>query len=224
MLSHISAVPVNPQSAVFLLHGYGSNGYDMASLAHYIQVDFPNTAFFCPNAPTPLSNDGFEWFSLDDYQPSETMTLSYLTQLNERAQPAVTQMKAYLETIQKQYGIPMCRIVIGGFSQGGLIALKTAFDLIDDVAGIIGMSAVPLNQPTATQKRLPVLLTHGQADDVVPFAGMEFNQAILQQMNQNVSTCVQPFMGHNIDETCLQAVRFFLTSCLSEYPHDPDNS
>ena len=102
--------------------------------------------------------------------------------------------------------------------------IKTAFDLIDDVAGIIGMSAVPLNQPTVTQKRLPVLLTHGQADDVVPFAGMEFNQAVLQQMNQNVSTCVQPFMGHNIDETCLQAVRFFLTSCLSEYPHDPDNS
>ncbi len=216
MLSHISAIPSHPQNAVFLLHGYGSNGYDMASLAQYFQKDFPTTAFFAPNAPTQIFEDGFEWFALNDYQPTQTISLSYLTQLNNRAVHAVEQVKTYIETIRKQYDIPYHRIVIGGFSQGGLIALKTAFDLTEDIAGVIGMSAVPLNQPIPTKKQLPVLLTHGQADDVVPFSGMEFNQAVLQQMNQSVSTCVQPFMGHGIDDTCINAVRFFLTSCLAE--------
>ena len=48
-------------SLVILLHGYGSNGDDLISLAPYWRSALPRTAFVAPNAPEPCPGTGAAW-------------------------------------------------------------------------------------------------------------------------------------------------------------------
>ena len=54
-----------PDSAVVLLHGYGSNGDDLISLAPYWKQVLPGALFVSPNAPQALGMGGYQWFSID---------------------------------------------------------------------------------------------------------------------------------------------------------------
>ncbi len=203
-------IPTNPQSAVVLLHGYGSNGTDMISLEEEWASALPQTAFFAPNAPTPIWGDGFEWFSLDDFQSTDMVTLTYLQTLATRAETVVPLVYSYLKHISQTYQIPFNRFILGGFSQGGLVALKTAFSLSESICAIIGMSAVPLVEPIQTKNRLEILLTHGRQDDVVPIEAMYLSEQVLKSMNQSVQTVIRPYMGHGIDSNCSRHIRDFI--------------
>ncbi len=216
MLTGPSIIPENPQSAVVLLHGYGSNGNDLIALGYEWTDILPDTAFFAPNAPTPIMYDGYEWFSLNDFQPNRAITPDYLQTLSDRANKVVPEVIVYLNDIIKHHSIPLSNIVISGFSQGGLVAYQTAYGLSDSIAGVIGMSAVPLIQPIPTDKQLNVLLTHGKADDVVPYAAMDLTEHVLHQMNQFVSTYTSPYMGHGLDAGCVQRIGQFIHQCLSD--------
>ncbi len=215
MLTGATLIPDNPQNAVILLHGYGSNGNDLISLGEEWQSLLPETAFFAPNAPTQIFYDGYEWFSLNDFQPDRAVTPDYLQTLSDRANKTVPEVILYLNEISKQYNIPFSNFVLAGFSQGGLLALNTAFSLTDSVRAVVGMSAVPLIQPIPTDKRLNIMLTHGQMDDVVLFEAMNMSKQTLTQMNQSVKTCVRPNMSHGIDFACVHEVGQFIRNALN---------
>lgn len=210
MLTGPTLIPNNPQTAVVLLHGYGSNGTDMISLAEEWVSALPQTAFFAPNAPTPVWGDGFEWFSLDDFQSADMVTFAYLQTLATRTEAVVPTVVSYLKQISQTYRIPYDQFILGGFSQGGLVALKTAFSLPESICAIIGMSAVPLVEPVQTKNCLSVLLTHGEQDDVVPIEAMNLSERVLKSMNQSVQTVIRPYMGHGIDSNCAKHIRDFI--------------
>ncbi len=215
MLNGATLIPDNPQYAIVLLHGYGSNGADLIALAEEWQNALPNVAFFAPNAPTQIFYDGYEWFSLSDFEPNRVITPDYLQTLSDRANKTVPDVILYLNEISEQYHIPLSNFILAGFSQGGLMALNTAFGLTESVQAVIGMSAVPFVQPIPTNKQLPILLTHGQQDDVVPFEAMELSQRTLENMNQSVKTCVRPHMGHGIDTQCAICIQEFIQHILN---------
>ena len=210
MLSGPALIPSHPQTAVVLFHGYGSNGDDLITLGEEWASTLPNTAFWAPNAPTPVWSDGFEWFSLSDYQSVDMITPDYLRQLNTRAATVISDVSAYLNHISQTYQIPLSHFILGGFSQGGLIAFQTAFALPESIQALIGMSAVPLTDPIQTTKRLNILLTHGKQDDVVPIEAMYLSKQTFELMNQSVNTLIRPRMGHGIDATCALAVQQFI--------------
>lgn len=210
MLSGSVLIPSHPAQAVVLLHGYGSNAEDLMALGQELAISLPQTAFFAPNAPHVIGTDSYEWFSLNDFQCAAMVIPDYLETLNQRASEAVPQVIEYINHLSQTYHISPENFIIGGFSQGGLMALKTAFALDSAVNGVIGMSAVPPAHAQETTKRLSILLTHGGCDSVIPLEGMEQTQRILNEMNQSVETYISPYMAHGIDAPCVQKIRAFI--------------
>jgi phospholipase/carboxylesterase len=219
MLVGPSFIPNEVTKAVVLCHGYGASGSDLADLIPELASSSPQTAFFCPNAPQELSFGGYEWFSLNDFQPESMYNISYLTTLIKRAQPSVLLLTDFCNHICRNYQIPSSQIIIAGFSQGGLIALQTALTFSSPVAGTIGMSAVPIligdNFPIDSIKQKPsVLLTHGSSDTVVPPLAFDLNIKQLKSIGINPTTFVSEGLGHGIDYLCLQQIKLFLKQYL----------
>lgn len=215
MLSGVSFLPHHTTaSAVILLHGYGSNGADLINLAPRFFHTLLKTAFFAPNAPRQIDQNGFEWFSLNDFSCIETNPVAYTRLLKQRATQQVPAVIEYLTFVSNTCHIPFSRIVLGGFSQGGLMAFLTAYSLQKPLAGIMGLSAVPLTEKIATTLNLPVLLTHGTADSTIPIKGAEYTKQTLEEMGQSVRFHQALNMEHGIDDSCVTAMQLFLKQCL----------
>ena len=86
-------------------------------------------------------------------------------------------------------------------------AATPVFDVKESTLYVL--SSVPLDMPIQTQKRFNILLTHGEADDVVPIEALDLSVRVLKEMAQSVQTCTRPNMGHGIDSVCADtACRF----------------
>ena len=217
MLSAVSFLPHQTiKNAVILLHGYGTNGADLIDLAPCLSENLPQTAFFAPNAPNQIDQSAFEWFSLDDYRPDNTDLLSYAVTLQRRAQKSVNDVIDFVKHISNTHHLSLKNIVLGGFSQGGLMTFLSAFSLEFPLAGIMGLSAVPLAKALPAPFTLPILLTHGSADMIVPVEAMEKTKETLVQMGQSVQVHLSKGMGHGIDDSCVRAMRLFIENVLEK--------
>lgn len=216
MLDGPSYIPQNVKHAVILCHGYGSDGQDLMGLVPYLSQKLPDTAFYCPNAPTPIMYGGYEWFSLSDYTGlTDMISWDYLDCLIERAKEAARKLQSFVENIQTKHSLTGSDIVLGGFSQGGLVALYTGLTGNIDYAGLIGMSAVPLifNKTLSLEQiknHPPILLTHGSADNIIPVSGMNLNADELKKANLSVQTFISNGLMHGIDDNCLKNISLFL--------------
>lgn len=199
-----------PDSAVLLLHGYGSNADDLIALAPELAESLPRTVFISPNAPFPCEMSGFgrQWFSLQQFTP-----LSRWSGVREAA-PFVEQM---LADVQKEFNLPLARIALSGFSQGGMMSLHVGPRLPEPLAAIVSFSGMLVGTEhlaAELQSRPPVLLVHGQMDPVVPFASLPMAEAALKTCGFQVETEICPFMPHSIDEAGLDHARRFLAAAL----------
>ena len=222
MLTGPSFVPNKMTQAVILCHGYGSNGDDLMGLVPYLKEFLPQTGFFCPNGPTPMMYNGFEWFSLSDYTMApEFVSTEYLDTLVHRCQEPATLLTNYIQEIKNTYHLPDKNIVLMGFSQGGLLALYTGLTLSDTIGGIIGCSAVPIvfNKslpPQNIKKNMPILLTHGDIDNVVPAYGMQLNAEQLKSVGLTPDTFLSAGLGHGIDNNCMNKMIAFIQDCFKD--------
>lgn len=198
--------------AALVLHGYGSDGRDMAGLADVLKNILPHVAFYCPNAPEALSFGGFEWFAFDDYDQSrifdEQWGLAFLNKLTPRIEKIMPVMHAYLAAVMKHAGVSADKTALTGFSQGGGTALMTALTYPEQTACAVGMSAVPLMtqggfSSDKIKSKPPVTLVHGDADNVLPLRAFEIGRANLQAAGVAVDGFVVPDLMHGIDQTAL---------------------
>jgi phospholipase/carboxylesterase len=206
----LPAIRKHPESVVLLLHGYGSNADDLITLAPELADQLPGTAFISPNAPfvCEMSALGRQWFSLQDFSP-----LNRWKGVREAA-PFVLQMIADL---QKEFSLPLSRIALAGFSQGGMLALHVGPRLPEPLAAVVSFSGMLVGAeylPAEVTARPPVLLVHGQMDPVVPFASLPLAETALKTCGFQVETEICPFMPHSIDEAGLQHARRFLATAL----------
>lgn len=219
MLVGPSFIPNQVTKAVILCHGYGASGSDLAELVPELSSTLPQAAFFCPDAPQELPFGGYEWFSLDDYQPEGMHGITYLDELVKRSQSSVLLLTDFCNHICHHYQISSSQVIIAGFSQGGLIALQTALTFPSPIAGVIGMSAVPIifekNFSTnSVKQKPPVLLTHGSADTVVPPLAFNLNISQLKSIGITPTTFISNGLGHGIDHLIIQQIKLFLNQNL----------
>lgn len=222
MLTGPSFVPDKMTHAIIMCHGYGSNGDDLMGLVPYLKHFLPQTGFFCPNAPTPMMYNGFEWFSLSDYTMApEFVSTDYLDTLVKRCEKPAKLLADYINMIKNTYHVADENIILMGFSQGGLLALYTGLTVPYTIGGLIGCSAVPIvfEKVLPSQnisKNIPVLLTHGDSDSVVPPYGMDLNVHQLAKIGIIPTTFLSSNLGHGIDEACLQHIIPFIQNCLKD--------
>ncbi|HUD91425.1 alpha/beta hydrolase [Sphingobium sp.] len=194
-----------PDALVVLLHGYGSNGEDLISLASMIQPALPNAAFVAPNAPSqiPRMAAAYQWW------PIETFSM---TERAAGAAAAAPMLDAFLTAELEAAGLPSNRLLLAGFSQGTMMALHVGLRRTETVAGIVGISGMlvaPDQLEIDIRSRPPVLLIHGTDDEVVPFRSMDLANAALTAASVPVEMHVSPGLGHSVGQDGLEAAAAF---------------
>lgn len=159
------------RSAVVFLHGYGANGADLLGLADPLAEHLPDTLFVAPDAPEACSGApwGFQWFPIpwiDGSSEEESMA-----GMNR----AVEDLNAFLDALMVDEDLLPEQVVLFGFSQGTMMSLHVAPRREDAVAGVVAFSGRLLSPELLADEvkcRPPVLLVHGDQDDVVPIQSL----------------------------------------------------
>ena len=152
-----------PKNAVILCHGYGGDGKDISLLANYWRNHLPNTIFICPDAPEKcaVSPSGFQWFDLMDQTPEQTLAKSLV---------AENKLNKLIDEVKEKNNLKSKEIIIGGFSQGCMIALQTGIKRKDSINSIIGYSGRIINTGHLSKNinsRPNIILMHGEIDQIV---------------------------------------------------------
>ena len=210
------AIAKKPDSLVILLHGLGSNGRDLISLAPLWARELPDTVFVSPDAPfvcdmVPAGYpNSFQWFSLQDRSPRKML---------EGVETAFPILKEFIEAQLKKYAVEPENLVLCGFSQGTMMSLYTAPRLPYEVAGVLGYSGAligggPLTDDSETFNKPPVHLIHGEADDVVPVSAWHDARKTLEQAGFTVSGYTTRGLPHSIDDKGIDSGLAFMKSVL----------
>ncbi|NRA98749.1 MAG: dienelactone hydrolase family protein [Rhodobacteraceae bacterium] len=213
--NHVEAASGTATSLVVFLHGYGADGADLLGLADVLGPHLPNTEFHAPNAPERCVGNpfGFQWFPIPwlDGSSEEAAAAS----LSASAKT----LNSYLDDLISTRGIPAEKICLVGFSQGTMMSLHVAPRRPDQIAGIVGFSGrllAPEKLDIEAVSKPPILLVHGDQDDVVPFASMAQAASVLDDAGFDVHTHVMPGTAHGISpdglSVCLAFLREKLTS------------
>ena len=147
-----------PHPTLVLLHGYGANEEDLAWIAH--EVD-PRVRVILPRAPRRIADfDGYQW-----YDPQQAGQPD-----GGELQESLDELSATLQVLVDAGGVDAGRLVLGGFSQGGLMAAAyCARSLSPKPPAIVILSGyLPPHERLPDLSGLFVFLGHGQDDPVVP--------------------------------------------------------
>ncbi|MBJ6987656.1 phospholipase [Devosia sp. MC521] len=216
-LSGPMVAPANgqaPDSAVILLHGYGSDGNDLIGLASHWQHLLPGALFISPNAPQPVGqfSAGFQWFPID-WDPSADRLANRQTGV-VTARPV---LEEFLNDLWSQTGILPERTILGGFSQGAMMALHTGLALpkSQQLMGVIGVSGAflpPEQFGSDALAKPPVCLVHGDMDEVVDPNHSADADRILRDEKFDVYYHVSRGVGHGIAPDGLDFMTNFISA------------
>mgnify|MGYP005841389529 CR=1 FL=1 len=198
------------RSAVVLLHGYGANGDDLLGLADVLGEHLPDTLFVAPDAPENIPGMPFslQWFPIPwiDGSSEEEAERGLLA--------AAADLDAFLDALMVDEDLLPEQVVLFGFSQGSMMALHVVPRREDEVAGIVAFSGRLLHPDLLqdeARSRPPVLLVHGDADDVVSPASLPEAAEALQQAGwRDVFAHVMKGTGHGIAPDGLQVALAFM--------------
>lgn len=195
---------------VILLHGLGSNGQDLISLAPYWQAHLPNAVFISPDAPfacdmvPPGYPNSFQWFSLQSWNP-QTML--------QGVRDVFPIAEVFIEEQLKRFALPHNKLALAGFSQGTMTSLHVAPRLKEKIAGVLGYSGALLWDGDVMQKP-PVHLIHGMMDNVVPVHAWYQAREVLLQNGFDVTGHTTPNLMHSIDMDGIKSGGEFLSEVL----------
>ena len=202
------------KSVVVFLHGYGANGADLLGLADPLGEHMPDTLFVAPDAPESIPGMpfGLQWF------PIPWIDGSSEEEAERGLNAAAEDLNAFLDALMVDEDLLPEQVVLFGFSQGTMMALHVAPRREDEVAGIVAFSGrllAPELLKDETLSRPPVLLVHGDADDVVPPQSLPQAAEALQEAGwQDVYAHIMKGTGHGIAPDGLQVGLAFMTDKL----------
>ncbi|XP_026817282.1 acyl-protein thioesterase 1-like [Rhopalosiphum maidis] len=200
------------QSAtVIFLHGLGDSGNGWAEAMTRIRQ--PYVKVICPSAsPMPVSlNQGFRmpsWFdlfTLDESGPED----------DEGIKKAAKIVHSLIDREIETYNIPSSRIALGGFSQGGALALYSAFTYDKPLAGVMALSCwIPLHKtfPAAaiSNKDMPIMQCHGDCDPIVPLKWGQLTASILKSFAKNTELKTYRGLMHSSSDAELKDLKKFM--------------
>ena len=203
------------RSVVVFLHGYGANGADLLGLADVLAEHLPDTLFVAPDAPEtiPMMPMGLQWF------PIPWIDGSSEEEAERGLQAAAQDLDAFLDALMVDEDLLPEQVVLFGFSQGTMMALHVAPRREDALAGIVAFSGrllAPDLLRDETRSRPPVLLIHGDVDDVVPPQSLpQAAQALQDAGFEDVFAHVMKGTAHGIAPDGLQVALAFMRDKLS---------
>jgi phospholipase/carboxylesterase len=196
---------------VVFLHGYGADGNDLIEIGRVWQTVLPDAAFVSPHAPYPCGQApmGREWFPLTFRDPDERWTgVNAVAPILDR----------FLDAELGRHNLPPSALALVGFSQGTMIALHVGLRRAPGPTAIVGYSGIfVLPEDTDAEavagnirSRPPVLLIHGDQDDLIPVQAIFLAAQGLAALDIPAEWHISPGIGHGIDEEGLRQGGHFL--------------
>jgi phospholipase/carboxylesterase len=196
-----------PSYLMVMLHGYGSDGYDLISLAPYFQKDFPEIHFYSPNAlqQCEVNSFGYQWFSLKD-RKDDTVRDEIL----RNSDKIVKIIKEKLNEL----GLNENRLILLGFSQGAMASLFLALSNKISPAGVIAFSGRLIIPENFNNKLInfPICLVHGTDDDIVDYSSLIFADNFLKENHIKAEILTIEGLGHTIDLSGIEFTKNFIKS------------
>ena len=196
---------------IVFLHGYGADGNDLIEIGRAWQEQLPDAAFVSPHAPRPCGQApmGREWFPLTFRDPNERWT---------GVNAAAPTLNAFLDAELARRGLPASALALVGFSQGTMMSLHVGLRRAAAPAAIVGYSGMLVTpedvEPDAFMKEIvsrpPVLLVHGDQDQLIPVQALLHASQGLAAMGVAVQWHISPGVGHGIDQEGLRHGGAFL--------------
>jgi phospholipase/carboxylesterase len=192
------ASKATPRQLVVLCHGLGADGHDLVDLAPSWSHALPDALFVSVDAPFPHeSGFGRQWWSVADRSPPV---------MAEGARRAAGFLDAFIDAELTRLALPPDAYALMGFSQGAMTVLFTGLRRPAAPRAILAFSGALVAPEMLTAElanRAPVLLVHGEADDVVPAQRSRDAEQALRAAGVPVESVFVPRLGHGIDETGL---------------------
>jgi phospholipase/carboxylesterase len=195
----------DPVGSVIWLHGLGADGHDFEAIVPELRLPADlSLRFVFPHAPVrPVTiNNGMQmraWYDIRSFDAEG--------RADEEGIRASSAILDDLVAAEQARGISKDRIVVAGFSQGGVIGLHYALRSTSRLAGLMALSTyMPLPRTIATEvagnpacqdRSLPVFVAHGSLDTMVPFAAGLEAAATLRELGYTVTWHEYP-MGHGV--------------------------
>ena len=220
LLPHIELVTgPEPAGTVIWMHGLGADGWDFVPIVREIPLpeDLP-LRFIFPHAPVrPVTiNNGMEMRAWYDIAMNDIARLPDEKSIRE-SQAMVEELVAR----ETERGVDPDRIVLAGFSQGGVIAMQTGLRARAPLAGIIALSTyLALEESldaeaTPANRTVPILMAHGTQDQVIPLQLAERSRDALARRGYQVEWHAWP-MPHSVCAEEVEAIGEFLVQIFGE--------
>ena len=185
---------------VVFLHGYGADGNDLIEIGRVWQQLLPDAAFVSPHAPEPCGQApvGRQWFALTFRDPNERWIGV------RQARPL---LERFIAAELHRLGLPASALGLVGFSQGTMMALHVGLRRPVAPAAIVGYSGLLVVPPDGDldafaaeiRARPPVLLVHGDQDDLIPPQALFQAAHGLAALDVPVEWHMSAGVGHGID-------------------------
>ncbi|MEN3931714.1 dienelactone hydrolase family protein [Microvirga sp. W0021] len=196
---------------VVFLHGYGADGNDLIDLGAQWQRWMPDTAFVSPNAPEPcgMSPMGRQWFDLTFQNPNERWV---------GVNHAAPVLNAFLDSELARYNLKPAQLALVGFSQGTMMALHVGLRRPEQIGAILGYSGIivfdeargPESLADDITSKPPVMLIHGDQDQVIPPQALPISKQILDDLGVPTQAHISRGLAHGIDGEGFQRGGAFL--------------
>lgn len=190
---------------VVLLHGYGADGNDLIDLGQVWQELLPQAAFVSPHAPEPCAQSptGRQWFPLTFREKNERWT---------GVNKVAAVLDRFIDAELGRHGLTGGALALVGFSQGTMTALHVGLRRAAAPAAVVGYSgmfvlpdgAEPQSVAPDIRARPPVLLLHGDRDDLIPPQMLLASAECLAAIDIPTEWHLAAGLGHGIDQEGLR--------------------
>lgn len=196
----LETIEIDAESAVgtvVWLHGLGADGHDFEQIVPMLSLARP-VRFVFPHAPkrSVTINGGMEmraWYDIDPRAPLAGKT---------DIETSVGQIEELVHA-EEARGIARHRVVLAGFSQGGVIALHLGLRSVEPFAGIMGLSTYVHDHEHIGEEvsfasiDVPIFMAHGQMDPMIPIARAITSRESLSGLGYTIDWHVYG-MGHQV--------------------------
>jgi Predicted esterase len=219
MLDCLTLEPPGPANAAIIwMHGLGADAHDFVPIVpelglpqdHGIRFIFPNA----PMRPVTI-NGGYVMRAWYDIVAAELDRRADL----EGVRASQREIEALLEA-QTRQGIASRRIILAGFSQGGVIALYTGLRFREPLAGIVALSTYLVGaeglgaEASEANREVPIFMAHGSLDPIVPLRLAQISKARLETFGYRVEWH-EYGMPHSVCAEEVEAIAAFLRRVLA---------
>jgi phospholipase/carboxylesterase len=222
-----------PELAVVMCHGFGAPGEDLVPLAAELvrrRSELEHTRFVFPAASLSLASlgpgygAGRAWWMLDMERlmsiqmggSAGEAAAAFRAEVPEGLALARRQLLALIDELSRTTGLPRSKLVLSGFSQGGMLATDVALRMEEAPAALGILSGTLLSEKewtarAAARKGLRVFQSHGRQDPILPYDNAEALRDMLRGAGLEVEFL--PFDGeHGIPLEAVEGLAALIAS------------